>query len=104
MKSRRLRAVSILLSIGVLAGTAFADDSKDDIRIWIEFVAALKKGEITPGRMRPYTENLKEPLLGFLKEMREDATWAEWEREPEIHRVGDQVHFLIPLTFGGRTE
>lgn len=53
--------------------------------------------------MRPYYEEFKEPFMRFLKEMREKATWEEWEEAPEIHRLGNQVHFLIPLTFDGRT-
>src|SRR4030042_2977936 len=35
------------------------------------------------------------------KEMREKAAWPEWEAEPEVHRVGGRVHFLISLSFGG---
>jgi len=72
-----------------------------DISIWREFLTALKKGEITPDRLRPYYEQLRSPLLGYLKEMREKAAWAEWEAEPEVHRVGNRVHFLIPLSFEG---
>ena len=69
--------------------------------IWKEFVSALQKSEITPERMRPYYESFKEPLLRFLREMREKATWSEWQTPEEIHRLGNQVHFLIPLTFDG---
>jgi hypothetical protein len=72
-----------------------------DISIWREFVAALKKGEITADRLRPYYEEFRSPLLGYLKEMRERAAWEEWEVEPEVHRVGNRVHFLIPLSFEG---
>jgi hypothetical protein len=75
---------------------------QDDLAIWKEFVAAMKKDVIASERIRPYYEELREPILGFLEEMRQKAAWAEWDKEPEIHRVGDHVHFLIPLTFDGR--
>lgn len=79
-----------------------ASGQKDgDLTIWREFTAAMKAGGPAPDRVRPYYENLKDPILGFLREMRAKATWSEWDRAPEVHRVGDHVHFLIPLTFDG---
>jgi hypothetical protein len=83
--------------------TDAATDRGNDLAIWREFTAAMKAGELAPDKVRPYYENLKEPILGWLKEMREKATWAEWDRTPEVHRVGELVHFLIPLTFDGQT-
>jgi len=80
-----------------------ATDRGDDLAIWREFVAAMKAGGPSPDRVNPYYENLKGPILGWLKEMREKATWAEWDKAPEVHRVGEHVHFLIPLTFDGQT-
>jgi hypothetical protein len=94
----------VFISIFLLGGLLIFSrppSLQNDVSIWKEFVAALKKGEITPDRMRPYYPEFREPLLRFLKEMREKATWAEWEATPEIHRVGKQVHLLIPLTFDG---
>jgi hypothetical protein len=76
-------------------------DRQSDLSIWREFIAVLKKGEMTPDRLRPYYEEFRSPLMGYLKEMREKAAWPEWEAEPEVHRVGNQVHFLIPLSFEG---
>jgi hypothetical protein len=80
-----------------------ATDRGDDLVVWREFTAAMKAGGFAPVRVRPYYENLKEPILGWLKEMREKATWPEWDKTPEVHRVGEHVHFLIPLTFDGQT-
>jgi len=96
-----LTVILSTLAVGFLAFSALSADRLKDITIWREFVAALKKGEITPDKLRPYYEEFRSPLLGYLKEMREKATWAEWEAEPEVHRVGNQVHFLIPLSFEG---
>jgi hypothetical protein len=89
--------------IAVLLGADGDKASQDDLQIWGEFVAAMKKDVIASERIRPYYEELREPILGFLKEMRAKAEWAEWDNKPEIHRLGEHVHFLIPLTFDGRT-
>lgn len=75
----------------------------EDLAIWRGFVAAMKAGGPPPDRVRTYYENFKEPMLGFLAQMRAKANWVEWEKTPEVHRVGDHVHFLIPLTFDGQT-
>jgi hypothetical protein len=102
VKTNRIPAfivgVLIILSAALSAQSA---DRLSDLPIWKEFVVALKKGEITPDRLRPYYEEFRSPLMGYLKEMREKAAWAEWEAEPEVHRVGNRVHFLISLSFEG---
>jgi hypothetical protein len=105
-----LGAAGLTLALGLFVSASLqapaiplAAGQKDgDLAIWREFTAAMKAGGPAPDRVRPYYENLKEPILGFLKEMRAKAAWTEWERTPEIHRVGDHVHFLIPLTFDGQ--
>jgi hypothetical protein len=74
-----------------------------DLAIWREFVSAMKAGGLGPEKVRPYYEQLREPILGWLKEMSAKAVWVEWEKAPEIHRVGDHLHFLTPLTFDGQT-
>jgi hypothetical protein len=63
----------------------------------------MKNDGITSERISPYYEQLRKPMLRFLGEMRAKAAWKEWEKTPEVHRVGDHVHFLIPLTFDGQT-
>lgn len=107
---RSVGKTGLVLAVALLAGSLQASAAapigsgkSDDLAIWKEFVAAMKAGGPGADRIRPYYEELRAPLLGFLKEMREKAAWAEWDRTPEIHRVGDQVHFLIPLTFDGET-
>jgi hypothetical protein len=75
--------------------------ARDDIKIWEEFVLTLEKNELTLEQIRPYKGLSKETLVGFLKSMREKASWKEWRAKPEVHRVGHHVHFLIPLTFDG---
>ncbi len=108
MRRSLYAVIAFLLLLAPLLASAQAPASglqDGDLAIWKEFVAAMKAGGPAPDRINPYYENLKGPILGFLKEMRAKATWAEWEQTPEVHRVGDHVHFLIPLTFDGeRTD
>ncbi len=54
-------------------------------------------------RIAPYDESLRGPLLGYLEIMRTKGDWKELECDPEVFRVGDEVHFLVPLTFEGQT-
>lgn len=72
---------------------------QDDIEIWKEFVVNLKKGGLTTDKIRPYHESFREPIRKFLAMMKEKVSWEEIEATPETHRVGDQRHYLIPLTF-----
>ena len=93
-----------LIALGaVSAGPALPRPAADDLAVWKGFVAAMKTGGLPSEKVRPYYEELRAPILGWLKEMRDKATWAEWDMAPEVHRVGEHVHFLIPLTFDGRT-
>jgi hypothetical protein len=97
-------AVLLAASCGDRGGSApAAGAAGTDLSIWREFAAAMKTGGLPSAKVRPYYENLREPILGWLKEMREKATWSEWDRAPEVHRVGDHVHFLIPLTLDGQS-
>ncbi len=99
--SRVLALVCGVLIIASAALSAVPPCGQQDISIWKEFVAALKRGDVTPDRLRPYYEEFRSPLMGYLKEIRERVAWAEMEAEPEVHRVGAQVHFLVPLSFEG---
>ena len=93
-----------LIALGaVSAGPALPRPAADDLAVWKEFVAAMKAGGLPSEKVRPYYEELRAPILGYLKEMRGKATWAEWDKAPQVFRVEKHVHFLIPLTFDGRT-
>jgi hypothetical protein len=80
-----------------------ATQSHDNFRVWREFVEALKKGQVTADKVRPYPEMApyRETLMGFLNTMREKAIWQEWQATPECYRVGNHLHYLIPLSFDG---
>jgi hypothetical protein len=100
MKTGSFWAAAVLIS--ALAAPGLSERGKmnqDPAGVWDEFVAALKKGEVTAERIRPYYPDLEKPLLGYLVEMREKASWEEWSIPEETRRVGNRVHVLIPLTF-----
>jgi hypothetical protein len=104
MKSLRNGLIGMIIATSAaLVLTAQVPRSADGLSIWTEFVAAMKTGGLPPEKVRPYYEELRAPILGWLKEMSQKATWAEWDRATEVHRVGEHVHFLIPLTFDGRS-
>ena len=93
------RLALFLSRLGILGISAQREGDQEGSKIWNEFVAALKKGEMTSDRIKPYYKELRSPILGYLKEMEEKASWEEWRAPEEVHRVGNRTHFLIPLTF-----
>lgn len=71
-----------------------------DQRIWSEFAGLMKSGRLDERHLRPaYTT--ASTLREFLETMRATAAWSEWERKPEVHRVGSLVHFLVRLSERG---
>jgi hypothetical protein len=75
----------------------------DDLAIWKNFSWVFRDGQITADRIRPYFDELREPLLDSMAAIGDQAKPEDWRQPPEIHRVGDQIHFLIALTTtGGR--
>lgn len=89
----------VILSCLVICIVPKILSSQQNLIIWKEFVSTLKKADFPSEKLRPYFETLREPILGYLKDMREKTDWKEWEVTPEIHRVENKVHFIIPLTF-----
>jgi len=71
--------------------------------VWQEFVAVLRAADFPPERVKPYREELRAPMVGVLNTIRHKADWNEWLAQPETLRDGQQVHYLLPLTFDGRT-
>lgn len=74
--------------------------SESDRRIWPEFAALLKDGRMDEQHVRAtYVTNAT--LLGFLASFRSSASWPEWERQPEVYRVGSLVHCVAKLSERG---
>ncbi len=92
----------MLLHVSILAASLLAGAAApaDDSALWNDFKRSLRAGEITAGRIHPYFEGLRGPMAGFVEGFRTRTKAEEWEATPEIHRVGNRVHFIIPLTVG----
>jgi hypothetical protein len=76
--------------------------SNEEQQAWAEFVRVLENGPYPAQDIRPYEESLREPMAGFLGQMRVKADWREWHKRPRVFRVAEQAHFIIPLTFDGQ--
>ena len=76
--------------------------AQDETEIWKDFTQKFKNGEITAEIIKPYYESLIDPLLGFLKQIKENVDLKSFETDPEILKVKNQVHYVISLKFGER--
>ena len=104
---RKIGAFSISVCLVVLWGFT-GIYAQDDLEIWREFVETLKSGRLTVDQIRPYEgmsrEGKMERLQYLMEVSNRNSSWKEWEETPEIFPVENQVHFLIPLGFGGMTK
>ena len=92
--------MSLSLFATGFAPTSLQGGNELEQRIWSDFVQLLKTGKITEEHIRPeYTT--KAIMLQFLSQMRASASWEEWERPPEVHRVGSHLHFITRLSENG---
>lgn len=99
---------TLLLAIGLAILLGFhCAYGQDDLKIWKEFVAAVKAGKMTLDKIRPHEGISKEGLLKQLTDLKgahdRYNSWKEWEA-PEVFPVGDQVSFLVTFTWGGQTK
>jgi len=91
-----------LLILGLLVlGLFNFTNSQNEIKIWKEFVSALMNDHITIDKIRPVEDSWKEPMLRWLKQIKENyKSLEELEQDPEAFRVNNKVHFIVPLTRG----
>ena len=93
-------ALLVIATMIVLAGVCAAADQPDDLQIWQSFREALRSGRMAdPERYRTLYPELRQPLMGFLEQLRKTVKWEDAGPKPEIFHVGNQVHYLVPLTF-----
>jgi len=95
--------ILITSSLLVFCISNFASN-QNELKIWKEFMATLRNGQMTLEKIRPFDDAWKETILGWLKQIKEYASPEELEAEPETFRVDNKVHFIIPLTFGESTR
>jgi hypothetical protein len=102
---KKMKFISLVLIINMTI-TGFYNYlyGQDAKIVWQEFRFALARGEIPANKIRPYYESLKEPILGFLREMQKAILPEQLEGNVEVFHVGDQLHFLLPVSLNGHTE
>ena len=84
----------------VVVGLGVAADEPGDLQVWKSFREALRSGGMAdPERYRPLHPTLREPMMGFLDEIRKTAEWEEEGPGPEVFHVGNRIHYIAPLTF-----
>jgi hypothetical protein len=69
----------------------------EEIAIWKEFVALLRKDAMSLDRIRPASPLTPESQLALLKDFAKRADWDEWEAAPEAVRYGNYVSFIVTL-------
>jgi len=95
MKNPRLFIpFALLFPILMVSKSAYA---QEEMRIWREFVSAVKKGEITAGMVCPLHPSLTEDMVRWLHMIGEQATRAQLTADPEVSRVGNQINYIVPL-------
>ncbi len=95
--------VATVVVLALLAQVRAAAGEPPPLQVWQQFVADLKAGKITAEMLRPYHEDLREANFKYLTILRQKADWGELQATPEVHRVGDHLHFLLTLTLDGST-
>jgi hypothetical protein len=91
-----MRALFLLLTVMIFSNLNFAF-GQDALKIWREFVGALKNNQLTLDEIRPPDHLSRESQLQLLSSFRENAVWEEWEEEPEIVKYGNLISFIITL-------
>jgi hypothetical protein len=93
---------ALIIFMGLLVQAFLPAAQNDDLRIWKEFVVELRGGKMEDAaRIRPYYPEFLEPMKGYLGQLRAGIAWDELKAEPEVFRVGSQVHFVISLPHRG---
>ena len=104
----RLRtALLVIATMLFIADVGVAEGQRVDLEIWESFREALRSGGMAdPERYRPLHPSLRQPMMGFLEEIRRTAKWEAGGTRPEVFHAGNRVHYLTSLTFqrGDSTE
>jgi hypothetical protein len=88
---------SVLLALAFPLVMPVPSAAQDSIKVWQEFVSSLKAGTITVDRIRPYEGLSSETLLGWLALIGKEIPSEQLSVNPEVHRVGDHLHYLVSL-------
>jgi hypothetical protein len=96
---RRLTLITVTVVIFV-SSTCNISFAQDDLKIWNEFVEAVKNDQITPDRIRTYDNLPKDMLLQWIKMFKEGKLWEQIQGTPEVHKVGEHIHYIVTFAKG----
>jgi hypothetical protein len=92
------KSLVLIFILFLFVGVSLPAAQDNDLRVWKEFVADLRAGKMEDAaRIRPYYPEFMEPMKGYLGQLRAGIAWDKVKSEPEVFRVGNQVHFVISL-------
>ena len=92
-------ALLVIATTMIVVSVCVATDQPGDLQIWQSFREALRSGRMAdPDRYRPLLPELRQPLMGFLEELPKTVKWEDGGPKPEVFHVGNQVHYVVPLT------
>ncbi len=71
----------------------------DITAVWNELKEQIIKGDWPDRRIRPYSEiqRLHASFKNLMELLRTKVNDAELDSPPEMHRVGNRFHYVIPL-------
>ena len=100
---RRLPVPIWLTVIALSFAVVLPLSAQQDEQVWRDFVRELRGNQLAGDHLRP-AYMTKPVMQQFLETMRAKADWREWETTPEVHRRGETVYYILPLTFDGRNQ
>jgi len=92
VKRSMLMIISVTMFISSICNIAFA---QDDLKIWNEFVEAVKNDQITPDKIRTYNNLPNDMLLQWSKMFKEGKLWEQIQGTPEVYKVGKHIHYIV---------
>ncbi len=91
-----MRRFAALVSVLLVLAPAARPAAPDDLAIWKEFSALVRKGDFPRDRIKPLFPGLENDLARFLAAFVKVEP-ERWERVPEVVRNGSLISFIIPF-------
>jgi hypothetical protein len=75
----------------------------DPFQIWKEFIAQIAQGDLPLERIRPCDPQFRHVLARFVATIRQSLLPEMLQATPDVYRVEDRLHFILPLGQERRT-
>lgn len=98
---RKTPSITVMVLLFIVSVSTFSQ-SPADTAIWNEFVRLVRSHRFPVEKIHPLLPGSEQMVLGFLKILGDSVSEKEWDQQPEIHRAGDLVHFVLPLGEGAQ--